>query len=349
MWLEELQTARADATSPWSRSWLPTVAIIVFCAWFFAGLVRFITGCWGAADLRRRSQAIDSPQLQDLLRELQEELALPRTVEVRQSTLISTGATIGVRSPVVLLPLEWSTWKTAELRAVLAHELTHIRHRDFLAQLLAQAGLVLHFYNPIVHWLSHRLKLEQELAADAVAAELSGGQRQYLRSLATLIMSQQKHTVGWPARAFLPTRQTFLRRLEMLRASKPCNVNRTAFGRLSALAVIGLVALALLALRPGPDAALAEQPKTDASPGIEFDLQYLDPDSALVAAVRPSEVLKTTIGQQLYQRFGKQLEAQLSDGLGIASDDVKQLAVGLNPGNNQKRPALYASFNRPSS
>ena len=46
---------------------------------------------------------------------------------------------------------------------------------DFIALLVGQFGLALHFYHPLLHWLIGRLRLEQELAADAAAAEFPAG------------------------------------------------------------------------------------------------------------------------------------------------------------------------------
>ena len=68
-----------------------------------------------------------------------------------------------------------ASWDDRERRAVLAHELAHIRRDDYLAGLAAQVSLALHFYHPLVHALAGRLRLEQELAADAWGARLSGG------------------------------------------------------------------------------------------------------------------------------------------------------------------------------
>ena len=53
---------------------------------------------------------------------------------------------------------------------MLAHELAHVRRTDYLAGLLARLGVALHFYHPLVYWLAARLHLQQELAADALAA-----------------------------------------------------------------------------------------------------------------------------------------------------------------------------------
>ena len=93
---------------------------------------------------------------------------------------LATAATIGWRRPLVLLPGCWRAWSSAELRAVLAHEIAHVSRGDFAAQFVSQIGLALHSYHPLIHWIAGRLRLEQELAADAAAARVAGGRQSYL-------------------------------------------------------------------------------------------------------------------------------------------------------------------------
>ena len=110
-------------------------------------------------------------------------------------------------------------WSQAERRAVLARELAHVCRGDFRASLAAQLSLALHFYHPLAHWLVARLRLEQELAADAWGATLSGGKTTYLATLAQMALRRDSRGLTWPARAFLPARGTFVRRIEMLRST----------------------------------------------------------------------------------------------------------------------------------
>ena len=112
----------------------------------------------------------------------------------------------------------------AERRAVLAHELAHVCRGDFLAGLVAQLSLALHFYHPLAHWLAARLRLEQELAADAWGAALSGGKTTYLATLAQMALRRDSRALTWPARAFLPSRGTFVRRIEMLQDTQANSV-----------------------------------------------------------------------------------------------------------------------------
>ena len=78
-------------------------------------------------------------------------------------------ATVGWRRPTLLLPADWRDWGETDRRAVVAHELAHVRRGDYVAGVWAQFCVAFHFYQPLVHWLTARLRLEQELAADAWA------------------------------------------------------------------------------------------------------------------------------------------------------------------------------------
>ena len=100
---------------------------------------------------------------------------------------------------------------------MLAHEIAHIHHNDFLICLGGELTRMLHFYHPLVHWLTDRLRLGRELAADVAAAGLVGGQHAYLKILAELALERERRRLAWPAHSYFPTRNTLVRRIEMLR------------------------------------------------------------------------------------------------------------------------------------
>jgi hypothetical protein len=76
-------------------------------------------------------------------------------------------------------------------------------------------AMMLHFYHPAVHWLVARIRLEQEFAADAVAATVSGGRRAYLATLAKLTL-QAASPAAAPL-SFVSNRGMLLERIERLR------------------------------------------------------------------------------------------------------------------------------------
>ena len=89
--------------------------------------------------------------------------------------------------PVVLLPAGLATGMTPDqLDALLAHELAHVRRRDFLVNLLQVAAETLLFYHPAVWWVSHRIRIERENACDDLAVEATGDASRYARALVGL-------------------------------------------------------------------------------------------------------------------------------------------------------------------
>ena len=72
----------------------------------------------------------------------------------------------GWRRPVVLLPKDAGSWPEGRLRAVLLHELAHIRRRDVATQLVGELARGLFWFHPLAWWSLRRLRAEQEAACD---------------------------------------------------------------------------------------------------------------------------------------------------------------------------------------
>ncbi|MGH7201210.1 MAG: M56 family metallopeptidase, partial [Planctomycetaceae bacterium] len=236
LWDELRRTPVPEPAEP--RRW-PLFVAAVFSLAAVLGLGRLLGGAWAVARCRRRARPLTDAALLEQADLLRAELGCRAAIELRETDSLLTAATTGWRRPAILLSLRWREWTDEELRAVLAHEIAHVRRRDFPAVCLAQCVTVLHFYHPLVHWLARRLRLDQELAADALAASVTGGRDRYLRTLAEMALRQSDERLSWPATAFLPTRHTFLRRIEMLRDRRDVRGHR-----LAPVAAVGLMLLA---------------------------------------------------------------------------------------------------------
>jgi hypothetical protein len=104
------------------------------------------------------------------------------------------------------------------------------------------------------------LRLEQELAADAVAARLTGSSQIYLQTLASLAVRHAARPAPWPLRAFLPAPGTLLRRLEMLRDTRQGQMTSKRWRRGVAGLLVVLCAALVAGVRPEqPATAEAEQ------------------------------------------------------------------------------------------
>ena len=343
----ELAGPTNPARSPGWR-W-PAWVACGFLAGLAIALARLGLGLWAVRTLRARSRPVDDPDLLGLVSALRSEMGLIRPVELRETSEVATPATVGWRRPAVLLPKGWAEWDSSERRAVLAHELAHVLRGDYPIGLAAQVSLSMHFYHPMVHALARRLRLQQELAADALGARLAGGRRPYLTALANLALRQDPRPAAWPARPFLPTRGTFLRRIEMLRDPKALQQPPLPLrGRAVTVATLVLAGLMVAGFRgPGSSSrAFAQESATPKTPQPAAQaLPPLDPTSAssdvhLAIDIRPAAVLKNPE----FKKLVGQIPPDVPKGIAaLLSGEIEQVVV-LNfdrqPGGNPPNPII---------
>ena len=109
-----------------------------------------------------------------------------------ESELISVPITLGILRPIILLPVEWREWSPAALRAVLAHERSHVTRRDALTQRLSLLHRAIFWFSPLSWRLHGRLADAAEEASDE-AALLSGADRaQYAETLLSFFVALQQ-------------------------------------------------------------------------------------------------------------------------------------------------------------
>ncbi|MFO1093726.1 MAG: M56 family metallopeptidase [Planctomycetaceae bacterium] len=226
--------------------WMAGVALLSMTF----GAARLLAGSISVRNCVRRSRRVEDREVCDTVAALSSALGNRVPVEVRESDEVDCAATVGFRKPLILLPAEWRGWSDSERRAVLAHELAHVASGDAATWLAAQCGLMLHFYHPLMHWLAQRLRLEQELSADAAAAPLAGGSRTYLTTLAALAVRHAARPVPWPVRAFLPAPGTLLRRIDMLRNSDGSTLRASRWRTGLAVTLVVVCAAVVAGLRP---------------------------------------------------------------------------------------------------
>ncbi len=138
----------------------------------------------GAQRLRRQCQTVTDPRLLALLDELKAALGLSRRVVLRIGDELASPVAMGLLWPAVLLPAAMATGLPPEqLRAVIAHELAHIRRYDYLVNFVQLVIEALLYFNPFVWWLSRQVRIEREACCDALAARMAGGGPAYAEAL----------------------------------------------------------------------------------------------------------------------------------------------------------------------
>jgi beta-lactamase regulating signal transducer with metallopeptidase domain len=109
-------------------------------------------------------------------------LDLPAPVRITSSDL-PTGV-FGIFRPVVMLPREVMYSLTpAQLRAVLAHEVCHIRRHDNLTAAIHHCVQTLFWFYPPVWWIGANLLREREAACDEEVVDAGHEQEVYAESI----------------------------------------------------------------------------------------------------------------------------------------------------------------------
>jgi beta-lactamase regulating signal transducer with metallopeptidase domain len=119
------------------------------------------------------------------------QLKIRKGTRLLMSVHIPMPAVIGWLRPAVLLPIcAVTTLSEEQLRAVLAHELAHIRRHDFLINTLQRFVESILFYHPAVWWLSARTRRERENCCDDLAIQTCGDVLSYAEALIALERSR---------------------------------------------------------------------------------------------------------------------------------------------------------------
>jgi beta-lactamase regulating signal transducer with metallopeptidase domain len=146
-------------------------------------LLRMLGGLAYLERLRQsgRSAAAD---WQGRFDQIRRRLAVTRPVRLLESALVKTPMAIGVLKPVILMPVGViNGLSPAEVEAILAHELAHIRRSDYLFNIFQSILEVLYYFNPSVWWISANIRMERENCCDDLAVAFCGNSLIYAKAL----------------------------------------------------------------------------------------------------------------------------------------------------------------------
>ncbi len=129
--------------------------------------------------------------------------------EIRRVDRLGQPVTFGVLKPAVLLPASFAELPAGVQRAVLAHELWHVRRRDWAWVLVEEAIRAAFWFNPAMGWLVSRVQLSREEVVDELTVQLTNARKTYLEAL--LVFADQPTL--FPATPFARRRHLFQRML----------------------------------------------------------------------------------------------------------------------------------------
>lgn len=177
-------SASASDSSPEQGQVPPSGSPDVSSSGFSLSLSQILTGVWLAGVgvvliraliahvrflyyLRRWSSPVTNPATIQLFNQLGNQLHLNRRPKLMTCQGLRVPMLAGLIRPVLLLP-EYVPSDSA-LRYSMLHELTHFRRRDIWLKTLALWANALHWFNPLMWYMTRMVERDTELACDEAA------------------------------------------------------------------------------------------------------------------------------------------------------------------------------------
>jgi bla regulator protein BlaR1 len=135
---------------------------------------------------------IPSDSLQDYVDSLCQQLHINTYVSVNISRLVDVPCMIGFFSPIILLPISLTTYlSTEEVKAILLHELSHIKRNDYLLNMVQQFISILLFFNPFAQLINTIINQERENRCDDLVVQTTAQPLVYAHALLKLEQKRQ--------------------------------------------------------------------------------------------------------------------------------------------------------------
>ena len=256
--------------------------ILLVCVWFCgcAAVLVFWGMRWQRVNMAvRTALPIRDGRALEAMRRLARIARIERQISLMSSTSTLEPGIFGIFRPVLLLPAGISDrLSDAQLDAILAHELCHVRRRDNLAAAIHMVVEAAFWFHPLVWWLGARLVEERERACDEEVLRRGSDPEAYAESILKVCQFYLESPLECVAGV---TGSDLKKRIEEIMTHRiPMKLD---FGRKLLLIAAALAAVA------GPIAiGLASAPRSDAQQQqpvagrLAFD----------VASVKPSQIAR---------------------------------------------------------
>ena len=185
---------------------LPDVALMVVATGVAMRLAWLAAGFWRLRRLRRAGEAAAPLDACDDLA-----ATVTRAASIRFVPHLGQPLTFGFRTPVILLPASIRAQPVPIQRAVLAHELWHVRRRDWLWTVCEELIRAALWFNPAIWVLLSRIQSAREEVVDELSILTTGSRRSYADALLTFADSAR-----WFAATAFAHRRHLVQRLVLI-------------------------------------------------------------------------------------------------------------------------------------
>ena len=191
----------------------------------------------------RQATPLTSEDWQTPLFEVADRLGLDEAPRLLRSDEAKMPFACGVLSPTIVLSAECDSWSLDRRRAVLLHELAHVRRHDLVGHTLGRLACAVYWFHPLVWTAAKRLRSESERACDDLALACGTRATDYAEHLLEIVTSVRRDATPSVALAMARRKEFEGRMLAILdpelRHSSPSRSQSAAL--IASLALISLV------------------------------------------------------------------------------------------------------------
>jgi TonB family protein len=253
---ESLAAAVANAgwpSPPVMLALILAVGVVLRVAWLALGFITL-----------RRFEARSEPFVESEALVANLRHSLGAHARVRISDDVEGPVTIGFRDPLVLLPRRVLDLPSGVQRAIVCHELLHVRRHDWVQALAEEVACAAFWFHPAVRVLASRLNLSRETLVDELTIAHTRDRRSYAEALLAFADARSTALV---AVAPLIRRQHVSQRIALVLQEVPMSRTRVALACACAVVAVALTTAIAVDRFPIGTTLVAQSADTPQKPG----------------------------------------------------------------------------------
>ncbi len=317
-----------------------SIMLSIWAIVFAAILASLAYGAYLVGRIIRNSTELDTEDWRAPLYEVSDRMSLDHPPRLLRSESAKMPFACGVFKPTIVLPAECDTWTLDRRRAVLLHELAHVRRHDLAGHTLGRLACAMYWFHPLVWTAARQLRNESERACDDIAIACGARASDYAEHLLEIVTSVRGDNTPAVALAMARRKEFEGRMLAILdpelRHSGP--TRRHSLALIASLALISIVVGAAAPARrvatPAADdlsfetapAAFAEpqlddKARADAVSNVDGSIDQLSPADSEQPTVEQGS---TGVNDAYTKGTSVSVDLGSADGLKALMNDEKQ-------------------------
>ena len=216
-------TATESVPQPLHRTWTEnrTRTVTIIASIWIAGVIVFASRVtWRYLSFAKKiavGREIDDSEILETLNVCRQTLHVRKWVRILDVPGYNGIALYGIRRPFIITSRTvLSSLSKDELQHICLHELAHLKQRDIAMSWLCTALQALHWFNPVIWYGFHRMRLDRETATDYRIVQRANSGVAYGHTLLNVFEKIHVHKTMPGALGIVENRSFLKRRIDMI-------------------------------------------------------------------------------------------------------------------------------------